>query len=265
MLTTVRRGVDEPPSLQVYRIIAGAIARGAFDSGGWLPPERELCSQVGVSRATLRVALRALHADGLLEPVQGRGWHVVTVPGVVEEGQETPLSFTDMAAARGLRPSAMVLSQDTRPATIEEADELCIAPGAGVFCLDRLRKLDDVPVALASACLPVGVAGDITSLDYTTHSLYAALRERCGISPVRAEYVLQARGASEAEADLLGLAEGESVLVGDYRCFDNLDRAFEIGRITYRGDRYRFRTVLRNQPAAAPGRGAGYGQPQTVA
>lgn len=253
MLGKVRRGVDEPPSLQVYRMIAGAISRGTVDPGSRLPPERELSSRVGVSRATLRVALRALHADGLLEPAQGRGWHVVTAPGVVEEHDETPLSFTDMAAARGLRSSARVLRQETRPATIEEAEALGIAPGAGIFCLDRLRRLDEVPVALGSACLPVRVVEPVISLDYTAGSLYAALRERCGITPVRVEYVLEARAATGAEVELLELREGDAVLIGHNKCFDDTGRVFEIGKITYRGDRYRFRTVLRNQRSTAPG------------
>lgn len=251
MLGSVRKGVDEPPSLQVYRIIAGAISRGTLGPGTQLPPERELSSRVGVSRATLRVALRALHDDGILAPTQGRGWHVIA-PGVVEEGQEPPLSFTEMAAGRGLSASADVLYQGTRPGTIEEADDLGIAPGSEVFCLDRLRKLDGVPVALASTCMPVAIVEPVVSLDYTSRSLYAALREHCGINPVRSEYVLHAQGVAGADADLLGLEEGKAVLVGHYKCFDDNERAFEIGRITYRGDRYRFKTVFRTRRGPTP-------------
>ena len=196
MFGTVQRANDEPPALQVYRIVAGAISRGAYGAGSRLPPERELSTRVRVSRATLRVALRALQDDGLIEPAPGRGWHV-TAAGVLEEGAEAmPLSFTEMAAARRLRASAEVLEQRTRTATIEEAEDLGVAPGSDVFCLDRLRKLDDVPIALASARLPVALTAAVVSLDYTSGSLYAALRERCDIHPMRASYVLQAKGAT---------------------------------------------------------------------
>ena len=150
-----------------------------------------------------------------------------------------------MATARGLLASAEVIYQGTRPGTIEEAEDLGIAPGSDIFCLDRLRKLDDVPVALASARLPAALVGPVVSADFTSGSLYAALRESCGINPVRADYTLQARGAAPGDADLLGMKQGDAVLVGTYTCFDDHDRAFEIGHITYRGDRYRFRTVLR--------------------
>jgi DNA-binding GntR family transcriptional regulator len=252
VLRSVRKGSDgQPPSLQVYRMIASAIAQGTFRPGTRLPPERDLSSSLAVSRATLRVALRALHDDGLLEPTHGSGWHVVA-PGVVEEGQEPPLSFTEMAALRGLRASAEVLHQGTRPGTIDEADDLGIAPGSMVFCLDRLRKLDDVPVALASTCMPAAMVEAATSEDYTTGSLYATLRERCGINPDRADYVLSARGATTEDAERLGMQEGDAVLVGKYTCFDDHDQPFEIGQIIYRGDRYRFRTVLRHRRAALP-------------
>jgi GntR family transcriptional regulator len=252
MFGTVQRANHEPPALQVYRIVAGAISRGAFGAGSRLPPERELSSQVKVSRATLRVALRALHDDGLIEPAPGRGWHV-TASGVLEEGIDAmPLSFTEMAVARHLRPSAEVLDQSTRTATIEEAEDLGIAPGSEVFCLDRLRKLDDVPIALASARLAAGLAAPVVALDYTSASLYAALRERCDVHPVRASYVLQAKGATAREADLLGMAEGDAVLVGDYKCYDEQERTFEVGRISYRGDRYRFRASIRDRRASLP-------------
>jgi GntR family transcriptional regulator len=244
VLHGMRRTGDGPPSLQVYRVIAGAIGRGDFRPGSRLPPERELSSSLAVSRATLRVALRALRDDGLLEPTHGSGWHVVA-PAVLEEGQEPPLSFTEIAASRGLRASADVIFQGTRPGSIEEAEDLGIAPGSDIFCLDRLRKLDDVPVALACARLPAALARPVMSADYTTGSLYAGLRETCGVHPVRADYTLQARGAAAGDAELLGMKEGDAVLVGTYTCFDDHDRAFEIGQITYRGDRYRFRTVLR--------------------
>lgn len=248
MLENVRRG-GEPPSLQVYRMLATRISSGALKPGSRLPAERELSTTVGVSRATLRVALNALHEDGLLEPTHGSGWHVVP-PSVLEEGQEPPLSFTETAAARGLHASAQVLRQEIAPATIEEAETLGIAPGSNVFHLDRLRLLDEVPVALATECLPAALVEPIVAVDFSTRSLYAALREDCGINPVRADYALQAQDVTAPDAALLGLEESNAVLVGDYTCFDDQDRAFEIGRITYRGDRYRFRTVLRNRRGA---------------
>src|SRR5436853_4944419 len=56
----------------IYMDVAGQIRRaileGTMSSGERLPPERELARQFGVSRATVREALRHLQAQGLLAP-----------------------------------------------------------------------------------------------------------------------------------------------------------------------------------------------------
>ena len=50
-----------------------AIKLGLLEPGVRLPPERELCSQLGIARSTLRQALTALTESGLLYAVRGRG------------------------------------------------------------------------------------------------------------------------------------------------------------------------------------------------
>lgn len=53
--------------------LATAIRLGLFALGTSLPPERELATRLGVSRATLREAMAALRAAGLVETRRGRG------------------------------------------------------------------------------------------------------------------------------------------------------------------------------------------------
>src|SRR5574341_1342068 len=56
--------------------LAASIVDGEFRPGDQLPPERELISQLGVSRATLREALKALSENKLIEARPGVGWFV---------------------------------------------------------------------------------------------------------------------------------------------------------------------------------------------
>src|SRR5215510_2932303 len=53
-------------TMEVAAQIRAAILEGAMASGHRLPPERELARQFGVSRASVREALRHLQAQGLL-------------------------------------------------------------------------------------------------------------------------------------------------------------------------------------------------------
>lgn len=64
----------------VVEQITARISNGGFSVGERLPSERDLMEQFGVSRASVREALRTLEAQGVLEVRQGLGTFVVTFP-----------------------------------------------------------------------------------------------------------------------------------------------------------------------------------------
>lgn len=59
-----------------------AILGGEISEGDALPPERELVAQTGLTRGSVREALRTLAGEGLVQTRPGRfGGNVVTLPG----------------------------------------------------------------------------------------------------------------------------------------------------------------------------------------
>src|SRR5256885_2433733 len=85
--------------------IRQAIVTGKLAQGERLPPERELAEQFGVSRVTVRDALRALEAMGLIEVrVGARGGAFVTVPSGAVVGQ----TMSDMMMMQALSPEDIV-------------------------------------------------------------------------------------------------------------------------------------------------------------
>src|SRR5438034_11575745 len=85
--------------------IRAAIVGGQLKAGERLPPERELAEQFGVSRVTVRDALRALEAMGLIEVrVGARGGAFVTVPTGSIVGQ----TMSDMMAMSAITPEDIV-------------------------------------------------------------------------------------------------------------------------------------------------------------
>src|ERR1051325_284495 len=82
-----------------------AIVTGKLTRGNRLPPERELAEQFGVSRVTVRDALRALEAMGLIEVrVGARGGAFVTVPTGSIVGQ----TLSDMMMMSAVTPEDIV-------------------------------------------------------------------------------------------------------------------------------------------------------------
>src|SRR6516225_431082 len=61
---------------QIHRLIA----EGHLEPGDRLPPERELAETFGVSRTSVRDAIRVLEMRGLVEPRHGEGTLVKQVP-----------------------------------------------------------------------------------------------------------------------------------------------------------------------------------------
>ena len=225
----------------VARSLAGEIRGGALADAAHLPSERALVERFGVSRVTVRRALRELEAEGLVLAAPGRGWLVRG--GRLEEPETELMPFSAAAAARGLRPTSQVLAARSRAATFEEAEALAVAPGSAVFELERVRLLDGLPVAIDWCLLPGGRGGDVERSDWRSASLYQALTA-AGSAPVRADYVVRADGADAREARYLDLVAGAPVLRADQVTSDAEGRPIQLCRIAYRGDRYRFRASL---------------------
>ncbi len=234
---------------ETYRRLGDEIRRGVFPPGTRLPGERELAVLLGVSRSTLRQALGALEADGRVTRSAQRGWFVA--PHTLGEPPSTLLSFTEMAIARGLRPTTRVLVHRLRPATLDEAEKLRIAPAAQVIELERLRGMDDTPVCVDNVVLVQSRAAALLAVDLNDASLYESLERHCGLSVHRSAYSVQAVAADDSLAALLRVDAGAPVLVGREIAYTADGVPILLGVNRYRGDAYRFEAELyRARPVA---------------
>ena len=238
----IRADYPEPLWVQAVELISGEIAAGRLSAGMRLPPERELCEQLGISRVTLRKALTKLVADGVLSSSHGRGWYVMGAKRV-KEWPNSLESFSETARRLGLTSSSTVLRAEAAPANLDEAEALAVAPGTPVFRLDRVRMLDAVPIAIDVSVTLVSVLDDPESVDFTVGSLYAQL-ERTGAEPQRADATIEAKEAPVSVASELEIAPGQPILVMRQIAFDSSDRAVSLSTISYVGDRYRLRTAF---------------------
>jgi GntR family transcriptional regulator len=221
--------------------LAEEIARGGRSPGSRLPPERALAEHFQVSRVTLRRALVELEAGGIVAR-DGAGWLVAGPP--IGEPPNELMSFSEMAASRGLRATARVLRLQERSATIDEAERLAIAPGASIVELERLRLMEGVPILIDRSDLPASLVPGLTDIDFSSASLYSVLQERYELRPVRARFSIEAVAADDRRAELLELRPGEPLLRCRQETQDEAGRPIELCVMVYRGDRYRFRATL---------------------
>ncbi len=235
--------IDRRNPLPLYHQIAqdlrSKIDSGALRPGHALPTEETLQRMYGVSRATVRQAIRELVSGGLVRTERPRGMFV-TEARLIEQLPRL-ISFSEEVRRAGLTASARVLSAALETPPDQVRAQLRLLPHDLTLRVARLRLADDDPVAVLTSWLPASV-GISFDQDFSG-SLYGLLAER-GMSPARADQFLDAANASNATAALLEVPRRTALLVVTRTTYDTDGRAIEYVVGEYRADRYRYSIEL---------------------
>jgi GntR family transcriptional regulator len=224
---------SQPLYQQLQRAIREAIEKRVLAPDDALPAERQIASDLSVSRITVRKAIEGLVEEGLLVRRQGSGNFVASR---IEKNFAKLTSFSEDMRSRGRTPHSEWLKRAEGAVTPEEALTLRLSPGAPVYRFHRLRFADDAPMCLEYAT----VAGEcLPSLEAVDTSLYEAL-ERAGNRPVRALQRLRALLLNAEQAKLLHAREGDAGLLVERVGFLRDGRAVEFCQSYFRGDTYDF-------------------------
>jgi GntR family transcriptional repressor for pyruvate dehydrogenase complex len=165
--------------------LAQAIRLGVLADGDQLPPERELADTFGVSRVTLREAIKALRAAGLVQSRRGRGGGTfVVAPG--------PLRRQD--GIREWGADAGVPGTAAFTASLDDALALRRIVEPGAAALAATRALSAADRSTLHDCLRAGSAGppDAHRLaDSRLHMAIAAAGESPSVAAVVADVQLR--------------------------------------------------------------------------
>lgn len=128
----------------------------AAEPGERLLSEPKLAKKFGVSRATLREAMRTFETQGLLRRRQGVGTFVVRPTQVIDSGLEVLESIETLAERIGLPVTMGELSVKHCQVAGGVAKRLELEPGADVLCVSRVILAEGRPVAYLVDTLPEG-------------------------------------------------------------------------------------------------------------
>jgi GntR family transcriptional regulator len=239
--------VDRPLHEQIADDFRRRIASGELPVGTRLPSEARLGEQWNGSRAPIRQALAALRAEGLIGG--GRGKPPVVRRQTLSQPFDTFLSFSKWAADVGHTPGQRTAEIARRPAPAEIADVLGLDVGEPVVQLVRLRLLDGQPVMIERTSFVERYGRLLFDYDCDSGSIYAYLISR-GLQVGIARHVIDAVGADDTHAGLLGLAVG-APLLRERRLACTISGApFEYSEDSYRPDIVSF--AIDNQPHSQP-------------
>src|SRR5882757_7288643 len=112
---------------EIAEALRRAIDREEYTVGSLLPAETDLAAQYEVSRGTVRQAVAALTAEGLIGSRQGA--RRVVLAGRRSQSFAELRSFAQWAHAMGRSATGSVVSAERRPATPEDAARLYLRTG----------------------------------------------------------------------------------------------------------------------------------------
>ena len=190
---------------ELTRLILG----GEFPVGSKLPNEDRLCERFGVSRVTIREAVRGLIEDGLVVRRHGSGTYVTRRP-LIRNSLDLNYSYTEHFQASGLRPGRKLVGLRTHPATEDDAEALSIEVGTPVREIRRVRTADGRPAIFSIDRIPDALlTATLDRSDYAG-SLYRVLTD-AGHPISHAEAILRPEVADKELARVLDVSPGTPV------------------------------------------------------
>jgi len=225
-----------PLYYQLQEDIRSRIESGEYPPSTLLPTEADLRVMYGVSRATVREALRVLADRGLVERRQGVGTFVSAkkisekLPGVYSFSTEMRLQ------GYGYTVRSEVLNKDyfeppRRISSLLELDE-----DSQVLRVRRLRYVDDKPFLISISYLPPFISIE----DDFTGSIYQLLQTKYNLQVAGGEASIEAGIAEDEEARLLDVDSADAVLRISWLGHTLEGQYVEYSEGTYRGDCYRY-------------------------
>jgi len=222
---------------RLFNQLREQITQGGYAPGQRMPTEREICDIYGVSRITVRHALRLLYEQGLVVRHQGRGTFVRS-----EKPSKLPILNSDFtgsmrANAPDISRQLVVSKKLIPPENIAEI--LGLAPRQECLYAERIDVLNGEPMACDKAYISLEHAGSITDEMLADISFFNIWLVKERITLGKGVEIIEAVNADSQAAELLGVAEGTALLRAADHTTTRSGKIIGVFETLYRGDRYK--------------------------
>jgi GntR family transcriptional regulator len=221
---------------RVYNLLRKRILEGPLSPGERLPTEHALAERYGVSRITVRHALRLLKEQGLVESCAGRGTFVrSTTPAKIPI-----LDYDFVGSMRRAAPAMtrkLLLAERRRPPP-RIATMLGTLPNERCFYAERVDVVDAEPLAFDRCYLPPALSGSVDERMLVRVDFLDAWRAAEGVSISHAVESIEVGKAGPEAAGILGVPRGSPLLL-TVDVMHSSETALAVFESFYRGDRFK--------------------------
>ncbi len=235
-LTSLDRNSPMPLWAQLEAELRRRLEAGEFDER--FPTDLELTESYGVSRHTVREAVRHLNKTGVLKRERGRG--TVVNRSEFEQSLGTLYSLFQSVESTGVEQTSEVLALEVVQDPMA-ASQLGLGESTDLVLLERLRLAAGAPLAIDRIWIPADIGRPLLDVDWGHTALYAEMAKAGAPVPNQGWERLTQIIPTAADRSRLGLRKADAAFFLErLGCRD--DTPIEWRTTTIRGDRYRFVT-----------------------
>lgn len=235
----------QPLYVQAIDALTKMIETGQLRTGAQLPPEHELASKLGISRSTLREALRYLETHGLITRRHGVGTYVSipTGPGFFG-GLERLEPFRHLARLAKKKHSLVERKVETVKASPKLAAIMGAMPGLELVRIQTIEAIDGIPCVYFDDYF-VNIGDLAEKLAGYENSVLVYMFKGCDPPLTHSRSEIFAIEAPEDIAGKLDIPVGKPVFHMEETYFSTMGEIIGVGLSYFVTDRFRFYVTRR--------------------
>lgn len=229
-----------PYYIQIYNEIRKRIVSKVYLPNQPIPSENELVNEFGVTRATVRNAIKRLQNEGLIVTEKGRGSYV-NQPKI----EQSLFKFYSFGRDYSEFNKNSVLLGVNNIYDVEIQNALNLTGNQRIKQITRIRKLDNIPVIVEDSYIPASIVPDIEIYDLENISIYDLLENNYGYHISRAKEFLDTCITDSYYSGLLEIDTGKPVFIIKRITYDLSDKPIEFRVSVIRSDKFTFSVDLK--------------------
>ncbi|MEG0384055.1 GntR family transcriptional regulator [Solibacillus cecembensis] len=227
--------------LQVIDRLKSDIDKEIYRENEKLPSEFELSKTLGVSRATLREALRLLEEENVIVRRHGVGTFVNPKP-LFTSGIEHLSSISSMIENAGMIPGTVFMSAQEEKVTEEDIERFQADIDDNVVTIERVRTADGEPVVYCVDRVPASFLPS-EFISNQTVSIFSALEQTGNIRIAYAVTYINPVGFHDVVSPILKCGPESALLILKQLHYDENDRVVLYSKNYFRADKFSFHVV----------------------
>ncbi|MBM3707622.1 MAG: GntR family transcriptional regulator [Actinobacteria bacterium] len=214
---TINKNIKLPYYYQLYESLAADIRSNKIPEGHKLEPEMVLCDKYGLSRITVRQALKELELSGFIIRERGKGTYVRKK--VETLSLQKVSSIVDELRRGGIDTRKKILKKELVSPDYKLIEIMSLNKSEKIFYIERFILAFEKPFYITKAYFPYSLTGKINNNILINNSFTAIITDVLNFKLVHSKRVLTADVPDKKTAELLEIAPEDKQVINYVQTF----------------------------------------------